>query len=132
MKQWRLYSCEQGHHWQFLVDENAPEGDSDRVCVYGHEAVMLKLAKTSEYVTVSIVSGAQQLSPVEGKVWHKMDFYVKIECLLDGWMCITNQSYHKEEALALAQLFVGLEKHAASRVWKSKKLGGEGSRIDSN
>lgn len=132
MKQWRLYSCEEGHSWQFLLDDSVPEQEADIVCAYGHTAVMAKRAKPSDYVVVSVIPKARQIDSVTAKIGYKTEFYVQIESLLDGWKCMTNKSYSKEEAVQLAQLFVGLERHAAGRVWQSKKLGGEGLRMDLN
>lgn len=130
--QWRLYSCEEGHSWEILTTEKTLESVSDRICQYGHDAVHASRRNPSGYVVVTVIPKARQLNASSSKIGYEHQYYVKIECLLDGWAQISNTAFPREKALEIASLFVGMEKHAASRVWLAKKLGNAGKRMNLN
>ena len=81
---------------------------------------------------MSLLSASYEIDDVTGKLGQERDFYLKIECLQDGWASISSQVYKKEEAVTLASLFMGLRKDAAIKLWKFKKLGENnlGDRIE--
>ena len=89
------------------------------------------IRRPGDFVSVSLLSASYEIDDVTGKLGQERDFYLKIECLQDGWASISSRSI-KEEALSLASLFIGLRKDAAIKLWKLKKLGEKnlGDRIE--
>ena len=88
--------------------------------------------RPGDFISVSLLSASYEIDDITGKLGQERDFYLKIECLQDGWASISSQVYKKEEAVTLASLFMGLRKDAAIKLWKLKKLGENnlGDRIE--
>ena len=131
-KEWRLYSSEDDGDWVILSDSDRAETKEDIHSINQKETVMRMYRRPGDFVSVSLLSASYEIDDVTGKLGQERDFYLKIECLQDGWASISSQVYKKEEALTLASLFIGLRKDAAIKLWKIKKLGEKnlGDRIE--
>ena len=131
-KEWRFYSSEDDRDWVILSDSDRAETKEDIYSINQKESVMQMYRKPGDYVSVSLLSASYEIDDVTGKLGQERDFYLKMECLQDGWASISSQVYKKEEALTLASLFIGLRKDAAIKLWKLKKLGEKnlGDRIE--
>ena len=131
-KEWRFYSSEDDRDWVILSDSNRAETKEDIHSINQKESVMRMYRRPGDYVSVSLLSASYEIDDVTGKLGQERDFYLKMECLQDGWASISSQVYKKEEALTLASLFIGLRKDTAIKLWKLKKLGEKnlGNRIE--
>jgi len=131
-KEWRFYSSEDDRDWVILSDSDRAETKEDIHSINQKESVMRMYRRPGDYVSVSLLSASYEIDDVTGKLGQERDFYLKMECLQDGWASISSQVYKKEEALTLASLFIGLRKDAAIKLWKLKKLGEKnlGNRIE--
>lgn len=131
-KEWRFYSSEDDGDWVILSDSDRAETKEDIHSINQKESVMRMYRRPGDFVSVSLLSASYEIDDVTGKLGQERDFYLKIECLQDGWASISSQVYKKEEALTLASLFIGLRKDAAIKLWKIKKLGEKnlGDRIE--
>ena len=131
-KEWRFYSSEDDRDWVILSDRDRAETKEDIHSINQKESVMRMYRRPGDYVSVSLLSASYEVDDVTGKLGQERDFYLKMECLQDGWASISSQVYKKEEALTLASLFIGLRKDAAIKLWKLKKLGEKnlGGRIE--
>ena len=131
-KEWRFYSSEDDRDWVILSDSDRAETKEDIHSINQKESVMRLYRRPGDYVSVSLLSASYEIDDVTGKLGQERDFYLKMECLQDGWASISSQVYKKEEALTLASLFIGLRKDAAIKLWKLKKLGEKnlGNRIE--
>lgn len=131
-KEWRFYSSENDRDWVILSDSDRAETKEDIHSINQKESVMRMYRRPGDYVSVSLLSASYEIDDVTGKLGQERDFYLKMECLQDGWASISSQVYKKEEALTLASLFIGLRKDAAIKLWKLKKLGEKnlGNRIE--
>ena len=131
-KEWRFYSSEDDRDWVILSDSDRAETKENIHSINQKESVMRMYRRPGDYVSVSLLSASYEIDDVTGKLGQERDFYLKIECLQDGWASISSQVYKKEEALTLASLFIGLRKDAAIKLWKLKKLGEKnlGDRIE--
>ena len=131
-KEWRFYSSEDDRDWVILSDSDRAETKEDIHSINQKESVMRMYRKPGDYVSVSLLSASYEIDDVTGKLGQERDFYLKMECLQDGWASISSQVYKKEEAVTLASLFMGLRKDAAIKLWKLKKLGEKnlGDRIE--
>ena len=131
-KEWRVYSSEDDGDWVILSDSDRAETKEDIHSINQKESVMRMYRRPGDFVSVSLLSASYEIDDVTGKLGQERDFYLKIECLQDGWASISSQIYKKEEALTLASLFIGLRKDAAIKLWKLKKLGEKnlGNRIE--
>ena len=131
-KERRFYSSEDDGDWVILSDSDRAETKEDIHSINQKESVMRMYRRPGDFVSVSLLSASYEIDDVTGKLGQERDFYLKIECLQDGWASISSQIYKKEEALSLASLFIGLRKDAAIKLWKLKKLGENnlGDRIE--
>ena len=131
-KEWRFYSSEDDRDWVILSDSDRAETEEDIYSINQKESVMRLYRRPGDFVSVSLLSASYEIDDVTGKLGQERDFYLKMECLQDGWASISSQVYKKEEALTLASLFIGLRKDAAIKLWKLKKLGEKnlGGRIE--
>ena len=131
-KEWRFYSSEDDRDWVILSDSDRSETEEDIHSINQKESVMRLYRRPGDYVSVSLLSASYEVDDVTGKLGQERDFYLRMECLQDGWASISSQVYKKEEALTLASLFIGLRKDAAIKLWKLKKLGEKnlGGRIE--
>lgn len=131
-KEWRFYSSEDDGDWVILSDSDRAETKEDIHSINQKESVMRMYRRPGDFVSVSLLSASYEIDDVTGKLGQERDFYLKIECLQDGWASISSQVYKKEEAVTLASLFMGLRKDAAIKLWKIKKLGEKnlGDRIE--
>ena len=131
-KEWRFYSSEDDGDWVILSDSDRAETKEDIHSINQKESVMRMYRRPGDFVSVSLLSASYEIDDVTGKLGQERDFYLKIECLQDGWASISSQVYKKEEAVTLASLFIGLRKDAAIKLWKIKKLGEKnlGDRIE--
>ena len=131
-KEWRFYSSEDDGDWVILSDSDRAETKEDIHSINQKESVMRMYRRPGDFVSVSLLSASYEIDDVTGKLGQERDFYLKIECLQDGWASISSQIYKKEEALSLASLFIELRKDAAIKLWKLKKLGEKnlGDRIE--
>ena len=131
-KEWRFYSSEDDRDWVILSDSDRAETKEDIHSINQKESVMRMYRRPGDYVSVSLLSASYEIDDVTGKLGQERDFYLKMECLQDGWASISSQVYKKEEALTLASLFIGLRKDVAIKLWKLKKLGEKnlGNRIE--
>lgn len=131
-KEWRFYSSEDDRDWVILSDSDRAETKEDIHSINQKESVMRMYRRPGDYVSVSLLSASYEIDDVTGKLGQERDFYLKMECLQDGWASISSQVYKKEEALTLASLFIGLRKDAAIKLWELKKLGEKnlGDRIE--
>lgn len=119
-KEWRFYSSEDDRDWVILSDSDRSETEEDIHSINQKESVMRLYRRPGDYVSVSLLSASYEVDDVTGKLGQERDFYLKMECLQDGWASISSQVYKKEEALTLASLFIGLRKDAAIKLWKLK------------
>ena len=131
-KEWRFYSSEDDRDWVILSDSDRAETKEDIHSINQKESVMRMYRRPGDFVSVSLLSASYEIDDVTGKLGQERDFYLRMECLQDGWASISSQVYKKEEALTLATLFIGLRKDAAIKLWKLKKLGEKnlGDRIE--
>ena len=131
-KEWRFYSSEDDREWVILSDSDRAETKEDIHSINQKESVMRMYRRPGDFVSVSLLSASYEIDDVTGKLGQERDFYLRMECLQDGWASISSQVYKKEEALILASLFIGLRKDAAIKLWKLKKLGEKnlGDRIE--
>ena len=131
-KEWRFYSSEDDRDWVMLSDSDRAETKEDIHSINQKESVMRMYRRPGDFVSVSLLSASYEIDDVTGKLGQERDFYLRMECLQDGWASISSQVYKKEEALILASLFIGLRKDAAIKLWKLKKLGEKnlGDRIE--
>ena len=131
-KEWRFYSSEDDRDWVILSDRDRTETKEDIYSINQKEAVMRMYRRPGDFISVSLLSASFEIDDVTVKLGHERDFYIKMECLQDGWASISSQVYKKEEAVTLASLFMGLRKDAAIKLWKLKKLGEKniGDRIE--
>ena len=131
-KEWRFYSSEDDRDWVILSDSDRAETKEDIHSINQKESVMRMYRRPGDYVSVSLLSASYEIDDVTGKLGQERDFYLKIECLQDGWASISSQVYKKEEAVTLGSLFMGLRKDAAIKLWRLKKLGEKnlGDRIE--
>ena len=131
-KEWRFYSSEDDREWVILSERDRAETKEDIHSVNQKEAVMRMYRRPGDFISVSLLSASFEIDDVTVKLGHERDFYIKMECLQDGWASISSQVYKKEEAVTLASLFMGLRKDAAIKLWKLKKLGEKnlGDRIE--
>jgi hypothetical protein len=110
-----------GECWEVLA--NANEVDNYDVSSNGNRAVIKLVYETSDYVVVSILPAARK-GYLEKEYSHTKRFYIKLSLMNgDPWFALSKQFYSREEALKFAELFTGLTKTQAMRVWQSKKLG---------
>lgn len=130
MKEWREYHCEFGDYWEILAESEQTEQESDLLCIHGHDAVMAKKSKPSEYISVNILPKTREFDSITHKIGFKDQYYIQVESLLSGWKAITNESYTKDEVFNLAKLFLGLTEQQAKKIWNMKKLGANSNRID--
>ena len=131
-KEWRFYSSEDDRDWVILSDRDRTETKEDIYSINQKEAVMRMYRRPGDFISVSLLSASFEIDDVTVKLGHERDFYIKMECLQDGWASISSQVYKKEEAVTLASLFMGLRKDAAIKLWRLKKLGEKnlGDRIE--
>ena len=131
-KEWRFYSSEDDRDWVILSDSDRAETKEDVYSINQKESVMRMYRRPGDFVSVSKHTASYEIDEVTGKLGQERDFYLRMECLQDGWASISSQVYKKEEALTLASLFIGLRKDAAIKLWKLKKLGEKnlGDRIE--
>ena len=131
-KEWRFYSSEDDRDWVILSDSDRAETKEDIHSINQKESVMRMYRRPGDFVSVSLLSASYEIDDVTGKLGQERDFYLRMECLQDGWASISSQVYKKEEALTLASLFIGLRKDTAIKLWKLKKLGEKnlGDRIE--
>ena len=131
-KEWRFYSSEDDRDWVILSDSDRAETKEDVYSINQKESVMRMYRRPGDFVSVSLLSASYEIDEVTGKLGQERDFYLRMECLQDGWASISSQVYKKEEALTLARLFIGLRKDAAINLWELKKLGEKnlGDRIE--
>ena len=131
-KEWRFYSSEDDGDWVILSDSDRAETKEDIHSINQKESVMRMYRRPGDFVSVSLLSASYEIDDVTGKLGQERDFYLRMECLQDGWASISSQVYKKEETLILASLFIGLRKDAAIKLWKLKKLGEKnlGDRIE--
>ena len=128
-KEWRFYSSEDDRDWVILSDRDRAEIKEDIHSFNQKEDVIRMYRRQGDFISVSLLSASYEIDDVTGKLGQERDFYLKIECLQDGWSSISSQVYKKEEAVTLASLFMGLRKDAAIKLWKLKKLG-ENNLVD--
>ena len=119
-KEWRFYSSEDDREWVILSDSDRAETKEDIHSINQKESVMRMYRRPGDFVSVSLLSASYEIDDVTGKLGQERDFYLRMECLQDGWVSISSQVYKKEEALILASLFIGLRKDAAIKLWKLK------------
>lgn len=131
-KEWRFYSSEDDRDWVILSDSDRAETEEDIYSINQKESVMRLYRRPGDFVSFSLLSASYEIDDVTGKLGQERDFYLRMECLQDGWASISSQVYKKEEAVTLASLFIGLRKDAAIKLWKLKKLGEKnlGGRIE--
>ena len=98
-KEWRFYSSEDDREWVILSDRDRAETKEDIHSVNQKEAVMRMYRRPGDFVSVSLLSASYEIDDVTGKLGQDRDFYIKMECLQDGWVSISSQVYKKEEAV---------------------------------
>ncbi|MEE6032941.1 hypothetical protein [Avibacterium paragallinarum] len=131
-KEWRHYISENDSEWIILSDSSEEETKEDIYSINNIESVQRMYRKAGDYISVSLLSASYEIDSVTGKLGLEKDFYIKIECLRDGWSSISTKTYKKEDALNIANLFVGLRKDIAIKIWNLKKIGNNnlGNRIE--
>ena len=89
-----------------IRDSDRAETKEDIHSVNQKESVMRMYRRPGDFISVSLLSASYEIDDVTGKLGQERDFYLKIECLQDGWASISSQVYKKEEAVTLASLFM--------------------------
>ena len=113
MKEWREFSVEDGDSWLILAEKNEPidwNGSQSKNPTTKEKATFCISRRPGDYVSVSLISASQEFDSVTGVLGYEKYFYIKIECLKDGWWHMSTQMYKKEEALKIAKIFMGLKK----------------------
>ncbi|MBO9690463.1 hypothetical protein [Chryseobacterium sp.] len=123
-KEWREYHSENGEIWEILADTNDNEKKEDLISRSGSNAIMRKYMKTLDYIQVTIIPCARIIDDIKKREGKEKYFRLKIS-LLNGedWFGISNSFFDKEEIEKLANMFIGLTKRQAERIWIAKKLG---------
>ncbi len=123
-KEWREFHSENGEIWELLINHSEPHSELDMISKTGNHAVLKRNMSSTDYVTTSIIPAARIVDDVTQKLGKQKLFYLKIDLMNgDNWFCMSNICFAKEEIVKLANLFIGLNKMQAERVWKAKKLG---------
>jgi len=123
-KEWREYHSENGEIWEIFADSNDSEKAEDLISKSGNSAVMRKYMKTLDYVQVTIIPCARIIDDIKKREGKEMYFRLKINLLNDDdWFGLSTRFFDKEEILKLVNMFIGLTKKQAERVWIAKKLG---------
>ncbi len=130
MKVWKTYYLENAGSWEIFSDSESETLEADGLSREGRPATMCVVRKAGRFVSVTILPRAHEFDSVTGRIGDDQLFHVVIECLVDGWRYLSRNHYKKEDALQLASLFVGLPSGTAQKIWKMKKLGDQGFRIE--
>lgn len=132
-KKWIEYSTEDGERWEIFKDITDIDDDSDYISLLGNRAVYKKTMLPTDVVMVCIVPSERIVDNMTKQIIKKNLYHLMLRLLNDTWFCLSINSYSKEEVVQLSNLFVGLNKTQAERVWKAKKLGELNTyRIDKN
>ena len=118
MKEWRQYQCEGHDSWEVLthIDSNI------ETCPDGYEPVMIIRSKPSDRLVVSIVPLAREMDSISKKIGLSNLYVLELVSLIDDFRMLSQKRMEKEEAISIATMLTGLERKAALRVWKAKKL----------
>ena len=129
MKEWRQYMSESDGSWLMLKNKDAPELPNDSISLNGQEAIMLKKCQPSDHVSIQILPAARITDNVKNVVHYEKEFYIQLFCMKDDWSVISANSYSSDEALKIANQFIGLTKDRAIKVWEIKKMGSGEDKI---
>ncbi|MCW1961470.1 hypothetical protein [Chryseobacterium viscerum] len=123
-KEWREYHSENGEIWEIFADTNDNEKKEDLISRSGSNAIMRKYMKTLDYIQVTIIPCARIIDDIKKREGKEKYFRLKIN-LLNGedWFGISSNFFDKEEIEKLSNMFIGLTKRQAERIWIAKKLG---------
>lgn len=123
-KKWIEYSTENGEIWQLFVDADYSEKEEDRISKNGNIAVMRRQMGTTDQVCITIIPSARIIDNVKKQIGRDRLYYLKLSLLNgDDWYCISDKAHAKEDIIKMSNLFIGLNKQQAKRVWEAKKLG---------
>lgn len=115
------FTCEtESHDWTLICSNIQPLSEDDRQCLEGHRALHHFGGDCAKIASVRILSASwfEQVRPDHEHCIK--DFYVVLECLADGWQCITDRTYRKEEAFKIAEMFCGLRIETAKKLWQRR------------
>ena len=123
-KKWIEYHSEDGDIWELLVDTSYVENENDKISDFGNHAVLRKVSSPADYVVVSILPSARIVDDVKNQIGKEKLFYIKLHLMNeDDWFCISEKSYTKNEIIKISNLFIGINKLQAEKIWNLKKLG---------
>ena len=115
------YTCEaESHDWTLISSTEHPLSEADLQCIEGHRALHYHGGFCAQIASVRILSAAWFESVRPDHEHCVKDFYVVLECLADGWQCISDRTYRKEEALKIAETFCGLRIETARKLWQRR------------
>ena len=119
-KEWRFYSSEDDRDWVILSDRDRAEIKEDIHSVNQKEAVMRMYRRPGDFISVSLLSASYEIDDVTGKLGQDRDFYLKIECLQDGWSSISSQVYKEGKH---SKPLYGTQKRCGYQALEVKKIG---------
>ena len=123
-KKWIEYATENGETWELFVDVDYSEKEEDSLSKDGSIAVMRRQMGTTDQVCITIIPSARIVDDVKNQIGRDKLYYLKLSLLnSDDWYCISDKAYSKEDILKISNLFIGLNKQQAKRVWEAKKMG---------
>lgn len=123
-KKWIEYATENGETWELFVDVDYSEKEEDSISKDGSIAVMRRQMGTTDQVCITIIPSARIVDDVKNQIGRDKLYYLKLSLLnSDDWYCISDKAYSKEDILKISNLFIGLNKQQAKRVWEAKKMG---------
>jgi hypothetical protein len=110
MKVWKTYYLENTGSWEIFSDSESETLEADGLSREGRPATMCMVRKAGRFVSVTILPRAHEFDSVTGRIGDDQLFHVVIECLVDGWRYLSSGT--------------------ALKIWKMKKLGDQGFRIE--
>ncbi len=117
----RLYLCDQeSHNWEKISQTSDLDSPADLRCSEDHPAIHAGHFPAAPIASVRVLSAAFFYTNKPDDLYRDKDFYVVLECLADGWYCISDKFYRKEEAFKIAQMFCGLRMETARKLWQRR------------
>lgn len=123
MKKWIEFHTENGEIWELFKNIDEKDQEKDQISISGDLAVYRKEMLTADLVSVSVIPAARIIDDVTQRKGEENRFYLKIESLKENWFCFSRKNYTKDEIMKLVDMFTGMNKNQAERIWKAKKLG---------
>ena len=117
MKEWRRYTCDFGHSWEFYREHDAEEKPDDVVCPNGHEAVTRQIEPHADRTRITILPASRLIDSVTGRVAPEDSYLVLISQPDGSEERMSTKRYGWSEVIKITERFRNKEFSRSLDLW---------------